>query len=478
MKSMLMLAISLCLYAGQGMAADPQPAAPEAMASRTIDPASIDLDAVRRVIADPAGLAAPGCTASAFHDGRQLFAVASGAADLASGKPLDQRTLFYAASVSKQFTALAVAQLAVAGKIDLDGDVRHYLPELPQYEATITPRMLLNHTSGIADWLGVAALLGVSDWGSLEKRQALAMIYAQPATAFKPGTRFSYSNGGYLLLAELVERVSGQASPDYVAKKILRPMGMRDGGFLAGTRRQGAGIAHGYVPEGDGYVLRDTYPAIGGSGGLMISTDDFARYEYDIAVGHKVWTDAVRAIMLQPGVLADGKPADRLPGLAYAGGLLVGVRDGQAVIEHAGGAEAFRTQFLRLPEQHVTVVVLCNRGDWNPNVRADAIANLVTGTSLWKDGAPMPETAGRFVSAEQDTRYQLVAAGDQLRVTITSPFTSADGEQVLLKRGAKGAFDTEPAARRPLRIEFEPGGAAIKASIAGTNTMRLLREQD
>lgn len=470
MKSMLMLAMSLCLYAGQGMAADPKPAASDA---------AIDLDAVRRVIADPAGLAAPGCTASAFRDGRQLFAVASGAADLASGKPLDQRTLFYAASVSKQFTALAVAQLAVAGKIDLDGDVRRYLPELPQYEATITPRMLLNHTSGIADWLGVAGLLGVSDWGSLEKRQALGMIYAQPTTAFTPGTRFSYSNGGYLLLAELVERVSGTAFPDYVSTQILRPMGMRDGDFLAGKRRQGAGIAHGYVPEGDGYVLRDTYPAIGGSGGLMISAEDFARYEYDIAVGHKVWTDAVRAIMLQPGVLADGKPADRLPGLAYAGGLLVGVRDGQTVVEHAGGAEAFRTQFLRLPEHRLAVVVLCNRGDWNPNVRADAIADLVTGTSLWKDGAPMPEVAGRFVAAEQHTQYQLAPVeGERLRVTITSPFTPEGGEQVVLKRGAKGAFDSDVGSRRPLRIEFEPGGDAIKASIAGTNTLRLSREQD
>ncbi|MFL6585263.1 MAG: serine hydrolase domain-containing protein [Luteimonas sp.] len=439
---------------------------------------AIGVGEILPLIADGTHANAPGCAVAAFRAGQPILSTSAGLADLKTGRAIDGSTLFYAASVSKQFTALAVAQLAVAGDIDLDGDVRTYIPELPEYTRTVTPRMLLHHTAGIADWLSLAAMSGAKDWGALDRAQALALVIARADTAFEPGTRFEYSNGGYLLLAEIVARTSGQSFAEYLRTHVFEPMGMRDAFFLDGARPDDAHVAHGYLPDGDGFVVRDTYPLIGGSGGLMLSADDLARYEYDIEIGHAVWTDAVRDIMLAPAHLRDGSAAGMPSGLGYAGGLRVGERNGQHVVEHGGAAEAFKLQYLRVPARRLAVAVLCNRGDWNPNPRADAIAALLEGDALWTGPAPMPERAGDYVDAGLDLHYRVGAVeGDRLPVRIVSPLTGEAGAVQWFKRGAQGVFVAEDPLR-PVQIQFEPDAAALQLSIAGANTLRLLRSSD
>lgn len=433
---------------------------------------------IRPLIIDGSHAVAPGCAVAAFRDGHQILSTSAGLADLDTGRAIDGTTLFYAASVSKQFTALAVAQLAVSGRIDLDGDVRRYIPELPVYVRTVTPRMLLHHTAGIADWLSLAAMSGANDWGALDRAQALALVVARPDTAFEPGSRFEYSNGGYLLLAEIVARTSGQSFADYMRTQVFAPIGMRDAFFLDGARPDGDRAAHGYMPDGDGFVVRDTYPLIGGSGGLMLSADDLARYEYDIEVGHVVWTDAVRDIMLAPAHLLDGSAAGMPSGLGYAGGLRVGERNGQHVVEHGGAAEAFKLQYVRVPARRLAVAVLCNRGDWNPNPRADAIAELLEDDALWTGPASMPERTGDYSDAGLDLHYHVGAVeGDRLPVRIVSPLSGETGATQWFKRGARGVFIAEDPLR-PVQIEFEPDGVALRLSIAGTTPLRLLRMPD
>ncbi|MBY8823873.1 serine hydrolase domain-containing protein [Sphingomonas colocasiae] len=403
-------------------------------------PPPVDLDAVRRIVSDPKGAAAPGCVVGAFKAGKTLFVTAAGSADIEKGTPLDGDTLIYAASVSKQFTSLAAAMLATQGKIDLDADIRTYLPELPQYEVPVTARMLMHHTAGIRDSLTLLRLAGLAGSNESNKAQALDLLFRQKGTNFTPGTDWTYSNGGYLLLAEIVERVSGKPFADYVNAAILKPLGMKSSFFMNDAEPVGK-IAHGYNPKDGGFVIRDTYPRFSGSGGLMVSINDLAKFDQDIEIGHKVWTPAVQAIMLKPGTFTNGQPAGRKMGSqAYAGGLMVGQRRGQYFVEHGGGAEAFRNQYERLPERRLGVAVFCNRGDWNPVAKADEVIALLEGNILAAEAKP--NLAGRYVSPELQATYDLTVDGAKLTAAVSSPYTKS-GEPLVFQRGGDGVFRSD-----------------------------------
>lgn len=404
-------------------------------------PPPVDLDAVRRIVSDPKGAAAPGCVVGAFRAGKTLFVTAAGSADIEKGTPLDGDTLIYAASVSKQFTSLAAATLATQGKIDLDADIRTYLPELPQYEVPVTARMLMHHTAGIRDSLTLLRLTGMAGSNQSSKAQALDLLFRQKSTNFTPGTDWTYSNGGYLLLAEIVERVSGKPFADYVDAAILKPLGMKSSFFMKDAEPASPKVAHGYNPKDGGFVIRDTYPRFSGSGGLMVSINDLAKFDQDIEVGHKVWTPAVQAIMLKPGTFTNGQPAGRKMGSqAYAGGLMVGQRRGQNFVEHGGGAEAFRNQYERLPERRLGVAVFCNRGDWNPVAKADEVIALLEGNILAAEAKP--DLAGRYASPELQATYDLSVDGAKLTAAISSPYAKS-GEPITFQRAPDGVFRSD-----------------------------------
>ncbi len=424
---------------------------------------AVDLDAVRKVIADPRTGNAPGCVAGAFKAGKTLFITSAGMANVETGQPLDGDTLIYAASVSKQFTVLAAATLATKGKLGLQDDIRKYLPELPQYEVPVTVEMLIHHTSGIRDWLALSSWAGASDFSTATKAQALDIVLRQKGTNFTPGTEFIYSNGGYLLLAEIIERVSGMPFTEYATKTILKPLGMNDSMFMNGAGPTKGKIAHGYLPKGDGFEIRDTYPTISGSGGLMVTINDLAKFDRDIEVGQKVWTPAVKAIMLAPGKFTNGEPAIRAPSKqAYAGGLMVGERRGQYFVQHGGGAEAFRNQYVRLPDRKLGVAVFCNRGDWDPAERADSVIEMLEGAILADDTKAF---TGRFYSDELQATYDIAIDGRELTATVTSPYTKNPTTEKFT-RGADGNFST-----RGTTLTFSPDGSGFAL---GTDRVRAI----
>jgi len=424
---------------------------------------AVDLDAVRKVVTDPSAASAPGCVAGAFKAGKTLFVTAAGMADVEASKPLDGDTLIYAASVSKQFTVLTAATLAVQGKIGLQDDIHKYLPELPRYEVPVTVEMLIHHTSGVRDWLALSNWAGASDFSVATKAQALDLLFRQKETNFTPGTEFIYSNGGYLLLAEIVERVSGMPFSDYATKTILKPLGMNDSMFMNGARPTRGKVAHGYLPKGDAFEIRDTYPAISGSGGLMVTINDLAKYDHDIEVGHKVWTPEIKAIMLTPGKFTNGEPALRKPGkLAYAGGLMVGERNGQYFVQHGGGAEAFRNQYARLPERRLGVAVFCNRGDWDPAERADRVIELIEGAILTNDDQPFN---GRYYADELQATYDVTIDGKDLTAAIRSPYAKAGASEKLV-RSADGTFRANGTV-----LTFSPDGSGFTL---GTDRVRAI----
>lgn len=353
--------------------------------------ASPDISArLQAAIAHPQNEVAPGCAYGVFEKDRDTF-VASGHADIEAQVPIDEDTIFYAASLSKQFTVIALAQLTQAGALSLDDDVRDYLPELPAYAAPVSIGMLVHHTAGIRDSLTLLRQAGLSPTHPDAQKQALQLLFQQQDTTFVPGTGFAYSNGGYLLVAEIIERVTGQPFTRYAKQNILLPLGMEASYFLDGDAHPSPHLAHGYAGKADGFRVRDTYPRFSGSGGLMTTMRDLARYERDITQGRRVWTPAVREIMLTPGKLANGETA-RHPsvGLPYAGGLLVGDRNGRAVVQHGGSAEGFRHSYVRLTDDGLSIAALCNRSDEIAQERVDDAIDIVRPGLLQRSGADGP----------------------------------------------------------------------------------------
>lgn len=400
---------------------------------------SAEAERIRAIIGGARGLDRPGCAASILRDGRIKRFVAAGAADIAAKRPLDADTQIYTASVAKQFTALAIAQLAVAGKIGLDRDIREYLPEMPRYRVPVTVAMLVHHTSGVRDMLELATYAGYPDATAVSRADSLRLVMSQPDTAFTPGTQYRYSNGGYLLLSEIVERVSGTPFADYMRKNVFAPIGMTRSFVLNGARTGDPNAAHGYAPEGKGFRLADTHPLYGGAGGAVFTINDLARYDHDFNFGHRVWTPAVRRIMLEPGRLTDGRPANQ-PDAIYAGGLMLN----GPWIQHGGAGEGFRNAVAWLPERRLAIHVLCNDGAAKPDRMVDEIIDMIGGLPSMR--AVEPTLAGRYASPDLPVFYTLAPdGGGGLTLTI-EPKDGGPGARrtVALTRAADGSFGAAP----------------------------------
>ena len=168
----------------------------------------------------------PGCTVGAIRDGRFVFRKGYGMANLDYAIPNSPAMVYYVGSVSKQFTAAAIALLAQEGRISLDDPVRRHITELPDYGTPMTLRHLVHHTSGLRDIYTLMSLGGIRMEDVFPDEDALALIARQRALNFAPGEDYLYSNSGYWLLGQIVERVTGESLREYARRAIFEPLGM------------------------------------------------------------------------------------------------------------------------------------------------------------------------------------------------------------------------------------------------------------
>lgn len=307
--------------------------------------APAEIDRIMAVKAD-----GPGCAVAIVEDGRTVFARGYGLADLDAKRPVTPDTVFNVASMTKQFTGMAVALLIADGKLGEQDDIRKYLPELRDYGAPIRVAHLLNHSSGLRNHMALAAFQPGDHLPSHE--EALALVYRQSALNFAPGTRHQYESPNYVLLAEIVGRVSGMGYERFVAERILTPLGMANSGFATPS------LARAYAPSPDGgFRLQEKVNGARGSSGLLASVEDFALWmaNYDrLAVGG----GGARERMLSTSTLADGTP------LTYRYGLVKEIDysgvAGLTRISHGGQTAAFRSAFSYFPGRGFGSVVMCN----------------------------------------------------------------------------------------------------------------------
>ena len=343
----------------------------------------------------------PGCAVSVVDSGRTVFAKGYGMASLEHDVPITPSSAFYAASVSKQFTAFAVAMLAQQGKLSLDDDIRKWIPEVPNFGKTITVRNLIHHTSGLRDYFGLLGMTGWPSDGPLTEARFLDLVSRQKALNFDPGSRHLYSNTGYVLLSILVKRVSGKSLREYADQAIFGPLGMSNSHFRDDHTALVKNRALAYSPSGDTWQMDVPGFDVVGDGGLFTTADDMAKWARNFD-DHTVGGDAVAARVLTRGRLTSG---DSIP---YAFGLSHGIFRGQPVIEHGGAYGGYRTQLLRFPAQRFAVVTLCNASTANAGQLSQRVAAVYLGDRLTPEAQVASSgTAPAGASTVRLTREQL-----------------------------------------------------------------------
>lgn len=309
------------------------------------------------------------------ENGQVIYKNAFGYADFATKRKLRTDSPFYLGSVSKQFTTMAVMMLAEEGRLSYDDSLHIYFPDFPEYGRGVTIRHLMTHTSGIADHFS----LGIYRPG-LNNADVYEALNRQSALAFAPGEKYAYSNGGYVLLAMIVEKVSGQSLHRFMKKNIFKPLKMRNSLVFhpkSGKIRARA-LGHKATGEPDDYVIFTT-----GAGGLYSTIEDLLKWDQalytDRLVSPATLAEAFEAYQLKDGTLTD-----------YGFGWRIGTNNqGGKIVGHSGSLNGFRTFIERDLQNRRTILLLTN----HTNLQLKRIVE-----ALWQIQSDQPYTTPKNTS--------------------------------------------------------------------------------
>jgi CubicO group peptidase (beta-lactamase class C family) len=392
------------------------PVAPVGMTS-----SAAQQDAVNAIFADYASSGSPGCAVSVTRDGSTLFQRAYGLADIEQDVPITPQSAFYAASVSKQFTAAAIGLLVLRGQLSLDANVRDLVPEVPDYGTPITVRHLLHHTSGLRDYLSLSAISGAPEDAPLTESDFLATISRQRGLNFAPGTRYSYSNTGYVLLSLIVRQASGLSLREYATREIFMPLGMANTVFRDSHTTLIPRRATAYDTIDGGFRTRVPGFDLVGDGGLFTTAEDLAKWN-PAALDRALDVPGLSALMVERGRLDSGETID------YAMGLNIGTYRGAPIVRHGGSYGGYRAAYAVVPSASTTVALLCNIRSAAPFAMTNRILDVYLGDRLAENAPATPaavpastaarspisnpgfetrELLGDYFSAELDARWTI-----------------------------------------------------------------------
>jgi CubicO group peptidase (beta-lactamase class C family) len=353
-----------------------------------------------------------GMSVSIMRDGKITFAKGYGERSLEPAEPVTVDTAFAIGSITKQFVCACVLLLQEDGKLSIKDPVAKYYPKLTR-ASDITLYDLMTHVSGYPDYYPLDFL----DRRMLTSRAVDQVIaeYAGGKLDFEPGTRWSYSNTGYMILGRVVERVSGESFAKFLERRILRPAGMTHSYFE--PAKDVAGLASGYTSfalgkpelatlEGDGWIFT--------AGGMYASASDLARWDLALMDGRILKPESYR-VMTTARLLSSGKSAN------YACGLSVGQQESETLLRHGGAVSGFLAYNTAIPRTKSAVVVLANTDHVSPA----SLQTLVTGLLL-KDlsanegpavphinGLPAKEAGLKFLHEMQAGAVDRAMLGDE-----------------------------------------------------------------
>lgn len=340
----------------------------------------------------------PGGAVVLTDGGKVILTRCYGLADIEHGVPITPGTRFELASVSKPFTAFGVLLLEERGKIKEGDDIRRYLTELPDYGPTITIADLLHHTSGISDYVRVRPYAGQYGSNGFGIDGLVDLVARQRVLELEPGSKWSYSNTNYALLAEIVARVTEKPFGDWMHDNVFEPLSMRDTSFppkgtsILPNRANAYNHASG---GGFGRSLVEDFE-IPGPAHAFSTIDDMAKWIDNLRTG-RVGGRAVIDKMTTQTTLSTGEQS------FYGAGLGMGTYRGIRTVGHSGQTGAFKTELVYCPDVEVGVAVLGNAG-W---MRADDLARRVLDVYLKDKLEPLPETAAAAEEPREASSYEM-----------------------------------------------------------------------
>ena len=341
---------------------------------------------------------APGCAVGVSLNGESVFEKAFGLAEIEHNVPNTPNTIFESGSVAKQFTAAALVALQQEGKLNIDDPVRKYIPELPDYGSPLTIRHLLNHTAGLRDWGSVMSLTGAGRGNRVITQEiAIDVILRQKGLDFKPGDEYSYSNSGYQLATEIVERVSKQKFPAFVEERFFKPLGMKNSSWRDNYQRVVVGRAQAYSRQSATAPWQLSMPimSVYGNGGMLTTVGDWLKWNAMLD-SRSMGAPLVEALETQ-GVLNSGRK------ISYALGLQVGDYRGMRDVSHGGSTAGYQTFLARYPEKKLSVAVLCNGTSPSAGGLAAAITDEIFGP--FPQASPQPVADAIELKPEEMQKY-------------------------------------------------------------------------
>jgi CubicO group peptidase (beta-lactamase class C family) len=342
----------------------------------------------------------PGSAVAVTVQGKPILKNCYGLADVEHDVHITPATRFNLASVAKQFTAFAILLLEKDGKVSLEDDIHKYLPGLPDYSQPVTVRNLLNHTSGIWEYYSTMVYYcGYDQDDHFTRDEDLELLKQQKDLLFEPGSQWSYCNANYLLLAQIVEKITGLSFQEWTSRNIFGPLGMKNSFFMRNSSQIIPGKAEPYR-RAKGELIKDSGPWVNavGMGYLFTTIDDMILWMDNFRT-MKVGGQDVITQMLQKTKLNDGTES------FYGYGLGILTRSGKKTIGHSGQTAGYKAAMLYCPELELGIAILANERSIDSEGLAKTIFDLYLGQ---KPPAPTvsekgqgfvpfnPESAARF----------------------------------------------------------------------------------
>lgn len=364
---------------------------------------------INAIFADLDATQTPGAAVWLKKDEQVIFKRGYGVRTLGRFTPILSQTNFRLASCTKQFTAMAIMLLVHDGKLRYDEALTEVFPGFPAYGKAITIRNLLNHTSGLPDYEELMDKAGGdARWTpahQIKDAEVLALLESETRGKFAPGTSWSYSNSGYVVLGLVVAKVSGKSFPDFLRERIFQPLGMNNTVAYVKGVNEIPNRAYGHSKNSDRFEETDqsSTSATLGDGGVYSNLEDLAKWDRALAQ-NTLLSAAEMQPALTPFRLSDGSlphwsggPGDSDPlggkPAAYGFGWYLDPYNGHARMWHYGDTMGFKSAIERFPDDKLTVIVLANRNDADAPALALKVADL-----FLRSGATAASSAASLVS--------------------------------------------------------------------------------
>jgi len=347
-----------------------------ASASAQVSPAQIDA-----IFSPLKSSDAPGAAVLVVHDGQIAFRLGYGVTDLATRHAIDSSTNFRLASFTKQFTAMCIMLLVHDGKLHYDDHLTDIFPDFPAYGKAITVRQILNHTSGLPDyedlWTNLHPNLPDDQIPQIHDAGVLKLLAQQTAGKFPAGSKWEYSNSGYVVLGLIVEKASGKPFGQFLHDRIFTPLRMTNTLAYEKGKNEVPHRAYGHTKEKDGWRETDqsSTSATLGDGGIYTSVDDLARWDRALR-DHTLLSKAEMQPALTPVQPSGGAAKDEKGSVSYGFGWFLDPYQGRKRMWHDGETRGFRTTIQRFTADGLTIIILANRTDIDPKEFALKVADV------------------------------------------------------------------------------------------------------